>query len=215
MNSKTQFNTYSKYYDFLYKNKYYKKEVLFLKKTFKKFNLKQTKDILSLGCGTCEHDILFAKEGYSVTGIDLSSSMLEIAKQKAKSKNVSIDLKKGDVRTFRTTKKFDAIIAMFNIAGYQNTLEDFNKFIKTAEVHLKKDGLLLFDAWYQPAVLKDKPTNRKKKITICKNHFIERKTTQNLDIQKSLLEISFEMNLEGTVSLITSVLIFTLEKVIF
>ncbi len=193
MNNKTQFNKYSRYYDDFYKQKDYKQEVSFLKNVLNQYSAIDVNNILSLGCGTCEHDLLLVKEGFSMTGVDLSHSMLEIAKRKIEKNNVSMNLYEDDVRSFKINQKFDAIIAMFNIAGYQNTDEDFENFIQTSQLHLKKGGLFVFDAWNKPAVLKDKPTDRLKKIQIDKDHSLERKTTQNLNLDKDLLEIIFEI----------------------
>ena len=39
--------------------------------------------ILDIGCGTGRHSIELCKRGYRVTGIDLSDSMLDKAKEKA------------------------------------------------------------------------------------------------------------------------------------
>ena len=46
--------------------------------------------ILDIGCGTGRHSIELAKRGYTVTGIDLSKSQLNRAKEKASAQNLSI-----------------------------------------------------------------------------------------------------------------------------
>ena len=78
----TVFGKYAHFYDTIYQDKNYKKECDFLEKLFKKFSRKKIQTILDLGCGTASHDILLAKRGYNVTGIDMSNEMLKIAKQK-------------------------------------------------------------------------------------------------------------------------------------
>ena len=78
----------------------------------------EIKTILDMGCGTGGHALLLAERGYGVTGIDMSESMLSIAKEKARKANISVDLFEGDIREFNTAKKFDAIISMFAVMGY-------------------------------------------------------------------------------------------------
>jgi len=47
--------------------------------------------ILDVGCGTGRHAIEFAKRGFAVTGLDLSSSMLAKATEKANSSLRKLD----------------------------------------------------------------------------------------------------------------------------
>jgi len=54
--------------------------------------------IIDIGCGTGRHSIELAKRGYKVTGIDLSESQLERAKEKTKAQNLQIDFQKHDAR---------------------------------------------------------------------------------------------------------------------
>ena len=54
--------------------------------------------ILDVGCGTGRHAIELAKRGYSVTGVDLSDSMLQQAMEKAHGEKVSVNFLKADAR---------------------------------------------------------------------------------------------------------------------
>ena len=75
-----RFQDYAYYYNAFYKDKNYKKEAETVERLFKNRNSGEQNSILNLGCGTGRHDIEFAKMGYSVKGIDLSSQMIEVAK---------------------------------------------------------------------------------------------------------------------------------------
>jgi 2-polyprenyl-3-methyl-5-hydroxy-6-metoxy-1,4-benzoquinol methylase len=57
--------------------------------------------IIDIGCGTGRHSIELAKRGYSVTGVDLSGSMLERAREKAGQNDVQIDFLQLDARNCR------------------------------------------------------------------------------------------------------------------
>lgn len=183
------FKKYAKYYDTAYQNKNYQKESEFLIKAINKFSPIRVKNILSLGCGTAGHDIMMAKKGFSITGIDGSKEMIAIAKKKAKDSGIDITFKVSDVTKFQLDKKFDFAMAMFNIVGYMTENDKMEKMLKNVSKSLKGNGLFVFDCWYGPAVLKSRPENKDKKI----DEGLIRKTTQKLDIEKSIIDINFNI----------------------
>lgn len=186
------FQKYADYYDSIYQSKNYQKEVDFLIKIIDKFSVKKVKNILSLGCGTASHDIILAKKGYKIFGIDKSKRMIDIAREKATKEKVDIKFKLADIADFKVTGKFDFCMAMFNIAGYMAENEDMGKMLKNVSKFLKSGGLFVFDCWYGPAVLKSRPEDKEKEI----GGFM-RKTTQNLDIERSLININFKLSENG------------------
>jgi 2-polyprenyl-3-methyl-5-hydroxy-6-metoxy-1,4-benzoquinol methylase len=52
--------------------------------------------IVDLGCGTGSLSVLMAQLGHELTGIDFSSSMIEIACQKARAASVEVDFRVAD-----------------------------------------------------------------------------------------------------------------------
>ena len=188
----TVFGKYAHFYDSIYQDKNYKKECDFLEKLFKKFSRKKIQTILDLGCGTASHDILLAKRGYDITGIDMSNEMLKIAEQKIKKENLKIDLHKGNIQTIRLHKKFDAVISMFDVMGYQITNKAFEETLLTAGTHLEKGGLFIFDAWFGPAVLKDRPKNNTKTVYNAKGEKVTRDSKCKTDILNQIVEVRFE-----------------------
>ena len=66
--------------------------------------------IIDIGCGTGRHSIELTKRGYKVTGIDLSESQLERAKEKAQ--NLQIDFQKHDARNLPFKNEFDLAIML-------------------------------------------------------------------------------------------------------
>ena len=148
------FNLYSKYYDLLYKDKNYEKEVDYINSLL----CSNTKTILELGCGTGKHARLLNRRGYQLHGIDFSEGMIE----KAKTNDILCEV--ADVRSFRVDKIFDAILSLFHIASYQITNEDVLNYFRTANFHLSKGSRFIFDIWYKPAVLFQIPEKRTKII---------------------------------------------------
>ncbi len=70
----------------------------------------KTLKIIDIGCGTGRHSIELAKRGYSITGIDLSESMLQRARKKAKQNGMQIDFLNLDARNLPFNKQFDVAI---------------------------------------------------------------------------------------------------------
>lgn len=50
-----------------------------------------------LGCGTGSLSLLIAQQGHAVTGVDFSSSMIRLAREKAQAASVAVDWLTGDV----------------------------------------------------------------------------------------------------------------------
>jgi 2-polyprenyl-3-methyl-5-hydroxy-6-metoxy-1,4-benzoquinol methylase len=73
----------------------------------KEINFNKELKILDVGCGTGRHSIELAKRGYHVTGIDLSNSMLQKAKENSKKKNIRVVFKKQDARNLSYKSEFD------------------------------------------------------------------------------------------------------------
>jgi len=158
------FGSYADYYDLLYADKNYQAEVEYLDAIIKQDNQAAT-SILELGCGTGAHAQVFAQKGYTIHGIDFSQKMINIASKKF-NHNSSVTLDVGDVRTYRTSKQYDVVLSLFHVINYQITDSDLQKMVQTAAVHTKPGGLFIFDCWYGPAVLSQKPEVRVKRIKI-------------------------------------------------
>ncbi|MBS4013619.1 MAG: class I SAM-dependent methyltransferase [Bacteroidetes bacterium] len=102
--------------------------------------------IIDIGCGTGRHSIELSKRGYSMTGIDLSKSLIEKAREKAKQNGLQIDFLKHDARNLPFEKQFDVAIMMCEggfplmetdemnfeiLKNVSNSLKDNAKFIFT------------------------------------------------------------------------------------
>jgi SAM-dependent methyltransferase len=168
------FGAYSRYYDLLYKNKDYAGEAEYVRKLIAEHHPK-AKSVLDLGCGTGKHALLLAEHGYQLTGVDLSSEMLaaanaqlaEATPDKAArwaSSGAAPEFVRGDIRTARIGKKFDVVVSLFHVMSYQSTNVDLKAALATAREHLAPGGLFVFDCWYGPAVLTERPEVRIRRL---------------------------------------------------
>jgi SAM-dependent methyltransferase len=154
------FDSYAQYYDLFYREKDYPREVDYVDALIKKYATNDPRTILDLGCGTGAHAVLLARKGYRVTGVDHSDAMLAVAEEKKRQCESSVEFEKGDISTVRLQRSFDAAIAMFAVMGYQTTNERLESTLLNVWHHLNHDGLLIFDAWFGPAVIIQKPHDR-------------------------------------------------------
>ncbi len=111
----------------------------------KEINFDKTLKIIDIGCGTGRHSIELAKRGYQVTGIDLSSTLLERAKEKAKAENLHIDFQKHDARKLPFKNEFDLAIMICEGAFPLMETDEMNyKILKNAYNALKSKGKIIF-----------------------------------------------------------------------
>ena len=67
------------------------------------------KNLLDLARGTGELSGRFAKDGFSVTGMDLSADMLAVAQAKAQEEGIQIPFFEQDMAKFEGQDEFDMI----------------------------------------------------------------------------------------------------------
>lgn len=116
-------------------------EVEFIIKELKE---EKSKRILDIGCGTGRHAIELAKQGYKITGVDLSNSQLERAKEKAMAANVNVDFQIMDARYVNFVAEFDLVIMICEGAFPLMELDEMNfKILQNAERALKFGGKLI------------------------------------------------------------------------
>lgn len=106
-------------------------------------NNSKVNSVLDLTCGTGSQVFWLTKKGYQVTGADINSKMLKIAKEKIKKEQLNVKLMKGDMRHSQLGQ-FDAVITLFNAIGHL-TKKDFERALKNIYYNLKANGLYVFD----------------------------------------------------------------------
>jgi SAM-dependent methyltransferase len=160
------FGDYSRYYDLLYRDKDYAAESNYIHGLIQRHR-QGALSILDLGCGTGRHDFCLTRLGHELTGVDLSREMLAVAEREKGAIAASQALPtfvQGDVRSVRLGKSFDVVVSLFHVMSYQTRNQDLLAALTTIREHLKPGGLFVFDCWYGPAVLSDRPSVRIKRL---------------------------------------------------
>ncbi len=203
---KPVFDGYSRYYDLLYQDKDYAAEAAYVLSRIRS-QCPQADRILELGCGTAAHAIALANQGVSVHGIDRSDSMLGRARERIERESPEIRSRirvaAGDVRSVRTGEKYDAVISLFHVVSYLNSDRDLALAFETAAEHLHPGGLFLFDFWYGPAVLSQKPEIRVKRLS---DHecAITRIAEPELRSDEDIVDVNYSLFIEDKASAVIS-----------
>jgi SAM-dependent methyltransferase len=152
------------------------------------------RSVLDLGCGTGGHALPLLVRGYEVTGVDRAPAMLERARSKAEAAGLAAraSFVEGDLRSVRLPGAYDAVLAMFAVLSYQADDTSFAGALETARAHLAPDGVLVFDVWYAPAVLAQRPERRTKTIATGDGE-LRRTAWADLDEARSLCTVHIEV----------------------
>lgn len=103
--------------------------------------------ILELACGTGRVTIPMAKEGFSITGLDLLNSMLKEAKRKSKKNGIEIEWIEADMTDFNLNNKFNLIIMPGCAFNWFLDLKSAEKCLTNVKRHLKPKSFFIFDAF--------------------------------------------------------------------
>ena len=131
-------------YDYLMEDVPYDSWVEFVNREAESNNVNGSK-LLDIGCGTGELSIRLLKEGYSVTGIDLSEDMLFIAREKAEKEGLSLPLFQQDMSELEGMGTFDIITIFCDSLNYLESEEKVMNTFKNVKTHLGDNGIFLFD----------------------------------------------------------------------
>lgn len=185
------FRDYAYYYNTFYQNKDYSKEAEQISLLLKKYG-KSINKLINYGCGTGRHDIELSKLGYSCKGIDMSTEMIELAKGNAEKEKVQIEFSVEDICQYISLERYDAVISLFHVMSYQNENDEILAAFRSARKALNVDGIFIFDVWYGPGVLSDKPSIRVKEIEDQKNKLV-RIAKPVMHDKKNVVDVNYEI----------------------
>ena len=112
--------------------------------------------VLEYGCGTGPGACFLAEKGFQVDGIDLIPLAIEIAKEQAEERNLSIHYEVQDICELpHEGKLYDMIVDSYCLQGIV-TDEDRQKVFAAVRARLKAEGYFLIssaifnESWYRP-----------------------------------------------------------------
>jgi SAM-dependent methyltransferase len=183
-------DAYAAAYDALYRDKDYEAECDLLEELFGCYGPRAVESVLDLGCGTGRHAVALLRRGYEVVGVDRSAAMVAEARARAATANAAFHV--GDVRDADLGRRFDAVVMLFAVLGYQTTNADALAALRTVQRHLVDGGLALFDVWYGPAVLAQRPSARERTVGA-----LRRRSSSRLDVSRQICSVAFELHRSG------------------
>jgi len=193
------FAAYARYYDLLYRDKNYATEAEHVAGLLR-HHAPDARRILDIGCGTGAHARELADAGYSVHGVDISAGMLERAHEMRASLPVELagrlSFSQGDARSLRLGEKFDAVVSLFHVMSYQTSNQDLLSAFASARSHLVTGGVFIFDCWYGPAVLTDRPRVVTKTFADG-GLLLERLAEPVMDAERNVVEVRYTLKVSG------------------
>ncbi|MCP4350774.1 MAG: class I SAM-dependent methyltransferase [Desulfobacterales bacterium] len=100
---------------------------------------------LDLCCGPGRCSFALERKGFSVTGVDITTYLLDKAKARAKEEDIDIEWVQEDMREFVRPGSFDLVINMFTSFGYFDNKNDDIVVLKNILASLKPGGAFLID----------------------------------------------------------------------
>lgn len=142
---KDEFSLEAEFYDKIWGRYDYDADVKFLEGLFRDYGCES---IIDIGCGTGNHAIRLSRSGFKVTGLDISSAMLKLAKEK--SLETEIEFIQGDMRNIKNLipegQKFDGAICLGITFCHLIENKDVQAFLNGLHKILRKNGLFIFNA---------------------------------------------------------------------
>jgi tellurite methyltransferase len=113
--------------------------------------------LLDVGCGEGRNAVFFAKNGYCVTGVDITDSGIEKTKRLADLHRVSVNTVKADLHDFRLETDFDIIFSS-GVMHYMNP-ESRREIIENYQEHTSEGGLNVFNVFIRKPFIAPAPEN--------------------------------------------------------
>jgi 2-polyprenyl-3-methyl-5-hydroxy-6-metoxy-1,4-benzoquinol methylase len=125
-------------------------------------------NVLEIGCGTGTNAVWLAEQGFQVTGMDISSNAIAVARQRAKEKGVDCTFTDGDflVSPVEVSRQFSLIFdrGCFHVMGSD---ERRHLFVQQVAARLVQGGLWFSLIGNKDQVMDDEGPPRLSAAQIC------------------------------------------------
>ncbi len=137
MTNKLSYNVFAQYYDAVMGSR---KNDIARVKSLVKHRAPKAKTLLELGCGTGAVLEGFTNK-YSATGVDLSKSMLRIARQRLP----TVTFKQADMSRYKSKEMVDVVLCLFDTINHLRSFSDWSRLFKNVGSILTTKGIFIFD----------------------------------------------------------------------
>lgn len=96
--------------------------------------------ILELCCGIGRLTLPIAKDGYDISGVDYTASMLHQAKMKAAEAGLRINFIQADIRTLDLQEKYDLIFIPFNSIHHYMRMKIYLRYFMSLKITSKTEA---------------------------------------------------------------------------
>ncbi|MFX0069098.1 MAG: class I SAM-dependent methyltransferase [Candidatus Hodarchaeota archaeon] len=171
----------------------------FIEKMFLKRGIPPGAKILDAGCGTGNYSIELARRGYEVTGLDISSGLISLAKEKMKGSPLSLTFKKGNILALLSLNRFDGILCrgvLNDVIDNSSRREVFLTFASS----LTRGGVLILDVreWKSTVARKRKEPVFEKSINTRKGRLTFQSVTKfDEEKHQMLVKERFKIEKDG------------------
>jgi SAM-dependent methyltransferase len=174
----------SPYYHILYSKRNQQEAEFFIHNLLTKLNPELTACLLDVACGRGRHAVYLNRQGYRVTGFDLSTANIEYAKQ---FENKTLHFCVHDMREPYNLGEFDIALNLFTSFGYFDTDEEHIAALNNINHALKPSGLLVLDYFNSEKIKKNLVTE-----AVMKVDDIDFNIAKKLEGGKVIKDITFE-----------------------
>jgi 2-polyprenyl-3-methyl-5-hydroxy-6-metoxy-1,4-benzoquinol methylase len=129
----------------VYRHRDQKEASELVKLVINNIDVSNIKTVLDMAAGSGRHAIIFAKEGFDVTAVDLSENLLSIGIKSAENENVNINFIHSDIRKFNPDIKYNLILNLFTSMGYFEKDEENYFILSKAYQLLENNGYFVLD----------------------------------------------------------------------
>jgi SAM-dependent methyltransferase len=110
---------------------------------------------LDLCCGFGRVGLELARRGFSVTGVDITASYLEAARENAAAESLPAEFIHDDVRSFKCPGAFDIAVNLYNSFGYFEDPAHDRLFVKNAFDSLIRGGVFFIETQGKELAVRD------------------------------------------------------------
>ncbi|OYU75662.1 MAG: SAM-dependent methyltransferase [Alphaproteobacteria bacterium PA3] len=102
--------------------------------------------VLDVGCGSGETSLMIADLGHTVTGVDISTSLLDLARKRAGDRR-GVSFLEADASNAMFDSQFDLLISRFGVMFFDDPQAAFTHMVQ----QVKSGGRVVFVCWRPPS----------------------------------------------------------------